>query len=50
VADNDGQHVKVLAGLTDGQNVALNVGQSINEGDKVRPIPAEAPAAPAPAK
>lgn len=50
VADNDGDHVKVLNGLTAGQLVALNLGNSVEDGASVQPILPTPPAAPAPGK
>jgi membrane fusion protein (multidrug efflux system) len=38
LADNDGQHVKVLSGLAEGEMVALNLGNSLDEGSPVQPI------------
>ena len=38
LADNDGQHVKVLSGLSQGEMVALNLGNSLDEGSPVQPI------------
>jgi len=38
LADNDGQHVKVLSGLAAGEMVALNLGNSLDEGSPVQPI------------
>ena len=38
LADNDGQHVKVLSGLKQGETVALNLGNSLDEGSRVQPI------------
>ena len=43
LADNDGQHVKVLTGLKQGEMVALNVGNSLDEGSRVQPIAATPP-------
>jgi RND family efflux transporter MFP subunit len=48
LADNDGQHVKVLSGLAQGEKVALNLGNTIDEGTRVQPIEATQAAAPAP--
>lgn len=45
LADNDGQHVKVLAGLSQGEMVALNIGNSIDEGSRVQPIASVPPQA-----
>jgi RND family efflux transporter MFP subunit len=50
LADNDGQHVKVLTGLEQGEMVALNLGNSLDEGSRVQPIAQPAPASAAPAK
>jgi RND family efflux transporter MFP subunit len=51
VIDNDGKELRLLAGVTPGELVALNVGDTIAEGGKVRPMAIEvsptAPAAPA---
>jgi RND family efflux transporter MFP subunit len=44
LADNDGQRVKVLSGLTQGETVALNLGNSMEEGSRVQPIPIAPPA------
>jgi len=44
LADNDGQHVKVLTGLAQGEMVALNLGNSLDEGARVQPIAAASPA------
>ena len=49
VADNDGDNVKVLAGLNKGEMVALNVGNSLDEDAKIQPIFPPPPAAAAPA-
>jgi RND family efflux transporter MFP subunit len=38
VAENDGQSVRVLSGLSDGELVALNLGNSVNDGDAVRVV------------
>ncbi len=38
LANNDGQHVKVLTGLNLGEMVALNLGNSLDEGSRVQPI------------
>ncbi len=38
IADNDGDNVKVLAGLNKGEMVALNVGNSLDEGARIQPI------------
>jgi len=43
MADNDGQHVKVLSGLSQGEMVALNLGNSLDEGSRVQPIPIAPP-------
>jgi RND family efflux transporter MFP subunit len=42
VADNDGQTVKVLSGLHEGEQVALNLGASLADGAHVQPISGEA--------
>ena len=38
VLDNDGKKVRILSGLEKGETVGLNVGHSVSEGGKVRPI------------
>ncbi len=38
VADNDGKFVKIQEGVKEGQNVALNLGNTVQEHGKVRPI------------
>jgi len=38
LADNDGQHVRVIDGLQEGDWVALNLGNSADEGSAVQPI------------
>ena len=42
VAGTDGKFVQVASGLKEGQVIALNVGSTIAEGSKVRPVIAEA--------
>ena len=37
---DDGQHVRVLTGLKKGERVALNLGESVAEGDRVQPFEA----------
>lgn len=46
LADQDGRKAQLLAGLSEGETVALNVGDTVADGDKVQPVPADAPAAP----
>ena len=41
LAGDDGVQVRVLEGLTEGQRVALNIGDSIADGDPVQPVAAE---------
>ncbi len=43
LADQDGQKAQLLEGLSEGELVALNVGESIADGDKIQPIPADGP-------
>jgi membrane fusion protein (multidrug efflux system) len=43
VLDNDGKKIRVLSGLSDGETVALNLGTSVIEGGKVRPLVEENP-------
>jgi membrane fusion protein (multidrug efflux system) len=38
IADSDGKVVKLSSGLKEGQQVILNAGQGIQEGEKVQPI------------
>jgi membrane fusion protein, multidrug efflux system len=38
LADNDGEHVRVLQGLEQGEQVALSLGNSLPEGARVQPI------------
>jgi len=38
LAENDGQNVRVLSGLADGDVVALNLGNNVNDGDLVRVV------------
>jgi RND family efflux transporter MFP subunit len=45
LADQDGAKAQLLEGLSEGELVALNVGESIADGDKVQPVPAESRAA-----
>ena len=49
LADNDGQHVKVLSGLAAGEKVALNLGNSVADGSRVQPIEVAQAPAPTPA-
>jgi RND family efflux transporter MFP subunit len=44
VGDNDGRNVRVVSGLSSGELVALNLGNSVNDGDPIR-IAEDAPAA-----
>ena len=44
VSDNDGQNARVLSGLSAGEQVALNLGNSVSDGDAVR-VAEDAPAA-----
>jgi len=44
IANNDGKNLSVISGVTEGERVALNLGNALPEGSKVRPIE-EAPAA-----
>jgi len=44
VGENDGQNVRVVSGLSGGEQVALNLGNSVNDGDPVR-VAEDAPAA-----
>ncbi|HVO32862.1 MAG TPA: efflux RND transporter periplasmic adaptor subunit, partial [Elusimicrobiota bacterium] len=39
IADNDGEHVRLLSGVSEGELVALNLGNSIEDGSLVQPIP-----------
>ncbi len=41
IADQDGQKAQLLDGLSEGELVALNLGESISEGDKVQPVPVD---------
>ncbi|HME91399.1 MAG TPA: hypothetical protein VKE49_08235, partial [Myxococcaceae bacterium] len=41
LAAQDGQKAQLLAGLSEGELVALNVGESVAEGQKIQPVPAE---------
>lgn len=41
IADQDGQRAQLLDGLSEGELVALNLGESISEGDKVQPVPVD---------
>jgi hypothetical protein len=45
LAGNDGKFVWIISGVQTGETVAMNVGDTIPEGSKVRPL--EEPAAPA---
>jgi membrane fusion protein, multidrug efflux system len=45
--DDDGKLVRVVSGLTDGQTVALHVGDEISDGAAVQPVTPTPPAAPA---
>jgi len=47
IASNDGKLLSIISGVQGGDQVALNVGDAIPEGGKVRPIAEEKPAAPA---
>ena len=38
IADNDGKNLRILSGIKPGERVALNVGDTIPEGGKVRPV------------
>ena len=38
IASNDGKTLRVISGIKEGEMVALNVGDTITEGGKVRPI------------
>jgi RND family efflux transporter MFP subunit len=42
VADNDGRFVRIVSGLNAGESVGLNLGNSVNDGDVVEVVPAEA--------
>jgi RND family efflux transporter MFP subunit len=42
VAENDGRFVRVVSGLRAGDSVGLNLGNSVNDGDAVEVVPAEA--------
>jgi hypothetical protein len=42
VGDNDGETVKVISGLNEGEQVALNLGASLADGSHVQPISNEA--------
>jgi RND family efflux transporter MFP subunit len=42
VADNDGRFVRIVSGLSAGDSVGLNLGNSVNDGDAVEVVPAEA--------
>jgi len=42
VADNDGRFVRVASGLNAGDSVGLNLGNSVNDGDAVEVVAAEA--------
>jgi RND family efflux transporter MFP subunit len=44
VADNDGRFVRISSGLTAGDKVGLNLGNSVNDGDAVEVVAAEADA------
>jgi hypothetical protein len=46
VGSNDGRLLTIISGAEDGEVVALNVGNSIPEGSKVRPIEDAPPTAP----
>jgi RND family efflux transporter MFP subunit len=37
LADNDGRHALIREGVSEGQQVALNLGDSVVDGDRVRP-------------
>lgn len=41
IADDDGQHVTVLSGLKKGERIALNLGQSVTEGQEIQPVSGE---------
>ena len=38
IASNDGKILRILSGVEDGALMALNVGDTVPEGGKVRPI------------
>jgi RND family efflux transporter MFP subunit len=38
VADNDGKILRIISGATEGDTLALNVGDTLPEGNKVRPV------------
>jgi RND family efflux transporter MFP subunit len=44
LGDNDGRMVRVVSGLNPGDQVGLNLGNSVNDGDAVAVVPAEADA------
>jgi len=44
IADNDGRTIKLASGLDAGEHVALGIGNSLKEGDKVQPIAEVKPA------
>ena len=46
LADQDGQKAQVLAGVSEGELVALNVGDSVADGDRIQPVSADAAVAP----
>jgi RND family efflux transporter MFP subunit len=42
LADQDGQKAQLLEGLSEGELVALNLGEEISDGGKIQPVPADA--------
>jgi RND family efflux transporter MFP subunit len=47
IAGNNGKTLQIISGVKEGETVAMNVGDSLPEGNKVRPMADAAPIAPA---
>ena len=45
VAEQDGETVRISSGIAEGERVALNLGDTVPEGQRIRPADAGAPSA-----
>jgi RND family efflux transporter MFP subunit len=45
IADQDGQRAQLLTGLSQGEVLALNLGESVSDGQKIQPVPVDQPPA-----
>lgn len=39
LVDNDGENIRIRSGIHEGEKIALNIGSSLVDGQKVRPVP-----------